>query len=83
MLLEKYKAFLPINNKTPKITIGEGNTPLIKSRNIGPSLGIKNLYFKLEGTNPTGSFKDRGMVMCIANAIEEKASAIILSLIHI
>ena len=50
MLLEKYKAFLPINNKTPKITIGEGNTPLIKSRNIGPSLGIKNLYFKLEGT---------------------------------
>ena len=77
MLLEKYKAFLPINNKTPKITIGEGNTPLIKSRNIGPSLGIKNLYFKLEGTNPTGSFKDRGMVMCIANAIEEKASAII------
>ena len=77
MLLEKYKSFLPINNNTPKITIGEGNTPLIKSRNIGPSIGIKNLYFKLEGTNPTGSFKDRGMVMCIANAIEKKTSAII------
>ena len=77
MLLAKYKSFLPINNKTPKITIGEGNTPLIKSQNIGPSIGIKNLYFKLEGTNPTGSFKDRGMVMCIAKAIEKKASAII------
>ena len=57
--------------------MGEGNTPLVKSQNIGPSVGCDNLYFKLEGSNPTGSFKDRGMVMAIAKALEHKRKSII------
>ncbi len=69
-VIERYKEFLPVNTDTPIITMGEGNTPLVKSTNIGPSVGCENLYFKLEGSNPTGSFKDRGMVMAIAKALE-------------
>ena len=57
--------------------LGEGSTPLVKSTNIGPSLGISELYFKLESCNPTGSFKDRGMVMAVAKAIEEGAKAVL------
>ena len=62
-VIERYKEFLPVSAQTPMITMGEGSTPLVKSTNIGPSIGCENLYFKLEGCNPTGSFKDRGMVM--------------------
>ena len=69
-VIERYKEFLPVNADTPIITMGEGSTPLVKSTNIGPSVGCENLYFKLEGSNPTGSFKDRGMVMAIAKALE-------------
>ena len=70
-LLSKYKEFLPVGKNTPLITLGEGATPLVQSLNIGPSLGCKNLYFKLEGCNPTGSFKDRGMVLAVAKALEK------------
>ncbi len=69
-VIERYAEFLPVNPETPMITMGEGSTPLVKSSNIGPSIGCENLYFKLEGSNPTGSFKDRGMVMAIAKALE-------------
>ena len=69
-VIERYKEFLPVSAETPLITLGEGSTPLVKSSNIGPSIGCENLYFKLEGSNPTGSFKDRGMVMAIAKALE-------------
>ena len=69
-VIERYKEFLPVSAETPMITMGEGSTPLVKSSNIGPSIGCENLYFKLEGSNPTGSFKDRGMVMAIAKALE-------------
>ena len=59
------------------ITLGEGSTPLVLSQNIGPRLGCKALYFKLEGCNPTGSFKDRGMVMAIAKALEAGKTRIV------
>jgi threonine synthase len=55
---------------TPEIDLHEGSTPLVPSRNIGRALGLKNLYFKYEGLNPTGSFKDRGMVVAVAKALE-------------
>jgi threonine synthase len=58
------------------ITLGEGDTPLVKSRRLGPELGCGELYFKLEGCNPTGSFKDRGMVVAIAKALEDHSVGI-------
>lgn len=76
-LLEKYKEFLPVTPHTPIITIGEGDTPLVRSKSLERELGCGELYFKLEGCNPTGSFKDRGMVVAVAKAVESKNSSII------
>jgi threonine synthase len=75
-LLEAYKEFLPINDETPLLTLHEGNTPLIKLENISKEWDVE-LYVKFEGANPTGSFKDRGMVMAVAKAIEEGSKTII------
>jgi threonine synthase len=69
-VMERYGEFLPITASTPLVTMGEGSTPLVRSRSIGPELGCEALYFKLEGCNPTGSFKDRGMCVAVARAIE-------------
>jgi len=76
-LLEKFKEFLPVTPQTPIITIGEAGTPLVRSRTLERELGCGELYFKLEGCNPTGSFKDRGMVVAVAKAVEEGNKAII------
>jgi threonine synthase len=76
-LLERYEEFLPITADTPIITIGEGDTPLVRSKRLEHELGCGELYFKLEGCNPTGSFKDRGMVVAVAKAVESKNSTII------
>ncbi|WP_068676347.1 threonine synthase [Oceanobacillus sp. Castelsardo] len=75
-LLHEYREFLPVTEKTPKLTLHEGNTPLIHFANLSEQLGIE-LYGKYEGLNPTGSFKDRGMVMAVAKAIEEGSQSII------
>lgn len=75
-LLEAYKEYLPINEQTPKLTLNEGNTPLIKLENLSKEWGVE-LYVKVEGANPTGSFKDRGMVMAVAKAIEEGTKTVI------
>jgi len=75
-VLERYKKFLPTTPHTPMITLGEGDTPLLRSRQIEREIGCE-LYFKLEGCNPTGSFKDRGMVVAVAKAVEEGSRAII------
>lgn len=69
-VLRRYAPYLPITNSTPDLTIGEGDTPLVRSRQLEQELGIGALYFKLEGCNPTGSFKDRGMVVAVAKALE-------------
>jgi threonine synthase len=76
-VLDRYAAFLPLTTATPRIDLGEGSTPLVRSSRIGPSLGIDHLYFKLESCNPTGSFKDRGMVLAVAKALEEGAKAVL------
>jgi threonine synthase len=76
-VIERYADFLPLTSATPRINLGEGSTPLVRSSHIGPSLGIDELYFKLEMTNPTGSFKDRGMVLAVAKAMEEGAKAVL------
>ncbi|CUB51007.1 Threonine synthase [Bacillus subtilis] len=75
-LLNQYASYLPVNENTPDVSLMEGNTPLIPLLNISKQLGIQ-LYGKYEGTNPTGSFKDRGMVMAVAKAKEEGSEAII------
>ncbi len=75
-VLARYKDFLPVTPKTPLITMGEGDTPLVRCPNLEKEIGCGELYFKLEGCNPTGSFKDRGMVMAVAKAVEEKSQAI-------
>lgn len=78
-LIEKYKSFLPVTSKTPVITLNEGNTPLIHAPHISSLCNTPGLkvYLKVEGANPTGSFKDRGMTMAISKACEEKSEAII------
>ncbi|WP_413307947.1 threonine synthase [Bacillus sp. 1P10SD] len=75
-LLEAYKEFLPINNNTPNLTLNEGNTPLIKLERLSKEWDV-DLYVKMEGANPTGSFKDRGMVMAVAKAVEEGSKTVI------
>ena len=69
-IIESYRRFLPVSSATPVVTLNEGNTPLVRSTYLGPRAGI-DLYFKLEGLNPTGSFKDRGMTMAVSKALEE------------
>ena len=59
------------------ITLGEGDTPLVRSRSIGKRVGCDELYFKLEGCNPSGSFKDRGMVVAVAKAMEDGGAGLI------
>jgi len=76
-LMERYRAFLPITDATPALTLGEGATPLVRAERLGASIGLSNLYLKVEGQNPTGSFKDRGMVLAVAKAAEAGASAIV------
>lgn len=78
-LIEKYRQYLPVSAATPVVSLGEGNTPLVQASNIPKLLGYPQLqlFFKLEGLNPTGSFKDRGMTLAISKAVEEGAKAVI------
>lgn len=77
-LIERYRDRLPIKDDTRIISLGEGNTPLIRLANIPRELGHEvDIYVKFEGLNPTGSFKDRGMTMAVTKAVEEGSKAII------
>jgi len=77
-LIEKYRDTLPVSDDTRIISLGEGNTPLIKLENILCEMGSHvELYIKYEGLNPTGSFKDRGMTMAVTKALESGSKAII------
>jgi threonine synthase len=77
-VIEEYRKFLPVTDKTPVVTLGEGNTPLVRAKRLGKRIapGVE-LYLKFEGMNPTGSFKDRGMTMAISKAVEGGARAVI------
>jgi threonine synthase len=76
-IIERWAARLPVNAATPRVTMGEGSTPLVLSSRIGPSIGLERLYFKYEGLNPTGSFKDRGMALATAKALEAGAHTLL------
>lgn len=76
-VIEEYRKFLPVTEKTPVISLGEGNTPLIRATRLAQAIapGVE-LYLKFEGANPTGSFKDRGMTLAISKAVESGARAV-------
>ncbi|HAR61917.1 MAG TPA: threonine synthase [Candidatus Margulisbacteria bacterium] len=76
-LIENYREYLPVSDKTPIVTLLEGNTPLIKTHNLTNYLNTDiNIYLKFEGLNPTGSFKDRGMTLAITKAVEAGSKAV-------
>jgi len=76
-VLNRYKDFLPITAQTPIFSLGEGDTPLVRCRQLEAEAGCGELYLKLEGCSPTGSFKDRGMVVAVAKAVEAGSKAVI------
>jgi threonine synthase len=77
-LIDRYRDRLPVHDDTRIISLGEGNTPLIRLNNIPRIIGREvDIYVKYEGLNPTGSFKDRGMTMAVTKAVEEGSKAII------
>jgi len=77
-VIDRYRDRLPVHDDTRIISLGEGNTPLIRLHNIPDTLGKDvDIYIKYEGLNPTGSFKDRGMTMAVTKAVEEGSKAII------
>ncbi|MDA0365465.1 MAG: threonine synthase [Chloroflexi bacterium] len=76
-ILERYRALLPVGDATPMATLGEGGTPLVRMARLEREAGVGALYLKLESLNPTGSFKDRGMVVAVAKAVEDGAKAVI------
>ena len=76
-LVERFRAYLPVTDATPDLGRGEGSTPLVPAARLGAAIGVPGLHLKVEGQNPTGSFKDRGMVLAVAKAAEEGARAII------
>ncbi len=77
-LINTFREYLPVSEKTPVITLNEGNTPLIKADNLAKKIGLDaEIYLKFEGCNPTGSFKDRGMTMAVSKAKEAGSGAII------
>ncbi|HHY93884.1 MAG TPA: threonine synthase [Firmicutes bacterium] len=74
--MRRYREFLPVDAETPVVTLGEGDTPLLPSRELGRLWGIE-LYFKYEGANPTGSFKDRGMTVAVSLAVQRGTRGVI------
>jgi threonine synthase len=75
-VLYRWRTILPLTERTPLISLGEGDTPLVRSVHLAGACGLDELWFKLEACNPTGSFKDRGMVVAVAKALEGGARAI-------
>ena len=76
-LLERYRDRLPITDRTPRLSLGEGGTPLVRAPALERETGIGEIWLKVEGANPTGSFKDRGMVLAVAKAVEAGADAVL------
>ena len=75
-VIDEYRDRLPVTSKTPVVSLREGGTPLIYACHLSELLG-NDIWLKYEGTNPTGSFKDRGMTMAISKAAEDGAKAVI------
>src|ERR1700760_1956068 len=75
-LIERYRGRLPFADDDPVVTLGEGSTPLVHAPRLSERVGAE-VWLKIEGANPTGSFKDRGMTCAVSAAVREGAEAII------
>jgi threonine synthase len=75
-LIERYREWLPVDERTPVVTLLEGSTPLVAAPRLSERIGIET-FLKVEGMNPTGSFKDRGMTVAVSQAKANGAEAII------
>ncbi|HXA74058.1 MAG TPA: threonine synthase [Acidimicrobiales bacterium] len=75
-VIDEYRDFLPVTDRTPVVTLREGGTPLLPAPRLSERVGAE-VWLKVEGANPTGSFKDRGMTMAISMAVEEGAKAVV------
>ena len=75
-LIDRYRDRLPVGPATPVVSLGEGDTPLLRAERISERLGA-DVYLKWEGANPTGSFKDRGMTLAISRGLEQDARAVV------
>src|SRR5713101_4380842 len=75
-VIARYREHLPVGPNTPDVDLHEGSTPLVPSRNIGRALGISRLFFKYEGLNPTGSFKDGGKVVALKGNFDTALDAV-------
>ncbi len=76
-LIDRWAAHLPVTPHTPRLTLGEGGTPLVRAPSLERETGVDAVWLKVEGANPTGSFKDRGMVVAIAKALEARSGAVL------
>src|SRR5438876_5083890 len=78
-VIDRYRAYLPVTAQTPVVTLLEGSTPLLDAPTLSRELtgGRMRVFLKIEGLNPTGSFKDRGMTVAISKAVERGAQAVI------
>ncbi|HEY8470393.1 MAG TPA: threonine synthase [Longimicrobiales bacterium] len=76
-VLRRYASLLPVTPATPALTLGEGGTPLLAAPRLAEWVGVSELFLKFEGVNPTGSFKDRGMVVAVAKAVEEGRTTVL------
>jgi threonine synthase len=75
-LIERYRDRLPVTEKTPVVSLGEGSTPLLRAPRLGGRLGV-DLWLKWEASNPTASYKDRGMTVAVSKALEDGARAVV------
>lgn len=75
-LVKEYSRYLPVTEQTPNVSLQEGHTPLLFLENLSERLGVE-LHVKVEGANPTGSFKDRGMALAVAKAKEEGSTTVV------
>ena len=76
-LIERFRERLPVSAATPVVSLGEGSTPLLRATRLADSAGIRELWLKWEASNPTGSYKDRGMTLAVSKALEDGAEAVL------
>lgn len=76
-LIERFRDRLPVSERTPVVSLGEGSTPLLAAPRLAEVAGVRELWLKWEASNPTGSYKDRGMTVAVSKAVERGAEAVL------